>query len=192
MRPVTSLRRLTSLTLLVLLLPALAAAEGPDRKYYGVLHVVHTCPLPQFQATAVMDVEVLVDGSVLIGDATMHYEGEEELGGCTYTRNGDWDIQPLGWYQPGPPAHVEIDENTQFSEHIRMECDPPVGVVIDEYPDGVYDGHLAFLWNEATADGATVSGTGDPDNDVVWTLTLLPGLPLEQPAWSTVKARYHK
>jgi hypothetical protein len=90
----------------------------------------------------------------------------------------------------GPPAHVEVDENTYFSEHLLMECPPPIGTVIDEYPEGWYRGHLAFDWIEATADGAVVSGTGDPENDVVWTLTLIPGLPVEGSTWTTVKWTY--
>jgi len=187
-----SRRILACSVLAVVLLSSPASAEGPGRKYYGLLQVEHICPMPAFHATASMNVEVLPDGTVVIDDGTMHYEGEEQLEGCTYTRTGDWDIQPLGWYQPGPPAHVEIDENTHFSEHIRMECDPPIGVVIDEFPSGTYDGHLGFPWDEATTTGASVAGTGDPANDVIWTLTLLPGLPVEQSAWSTIKALYRE
>lgn len=183
-------RRVPAAILLLLFVVPLARAEGPGRRYVGILHVTHTCPTPQFQESATMDVEVLPDGDVIIADATMHYGGTEQLEGCTYTRTGDWQISPLGWYQAGPPAHVEVDENIQFSEHILMECDPPLGTVIDEWPEGTYDGHLAFPWDEASIDGAVVVGTGDPQNDVVWRLTLIPALPIDHPTWSTVKALY--
>jgi hypothetical protein len=135
-----------------------------------------------------MDVNVEGDGTVHIAEAVMEYGGSMALQECTYTRTGTWNLAPIGVYMEGPPAHLDVNENTTFSEHIQMECPPPAG--FEKFPSGLYDGHIAFDWFEATTGTAVVEVITPLGDMVRWSLFLIVDVPAETISWSALKLRY--
>jgi hypothetical protein len=183
------------------MLPLLAVSPGDapadpsrdqvlDRAYGGFLHVVFICSVPQFESSAQMDVHIGIYGVVTISEATMDYGGSVQLDECTYTRTGTWNIAPYGYYRAGPPEHIEVHENINFSEHLLMECPPPAGTVMDESPSGQLNGGLAFDFLDAQMDGAVVEVNNGEGDLIRWTLGLVPSLPVERATWSAIKALY--
>ncbi|MFH1845828.1 MAG: hypothetical protein ABIF77_21805 [bacterium] len=190
-RPLVALLGLVLLTAGVL--PRIATASG-DRDdpfyntYHGQLTVEVTCSMPAYTASATMDVDVDRHGTVTISEAVMNYGGSEDLQGCTYTRTGTWNLAPLGVYMDGPPAHLDVNENITFSEHIQMECPPPAG--FEKWPSGLLDGHLAFDWFEATTGTAVVEAVTGEGDLTRWSLFLIVNVPTEAISWTAFKVRY--
>lgn len=166
-----------------------APRDLPETPYLGTLHVMFVCSMPPFVSEASVEVEILIDGSVDFGVASMDYGGSMQLDDdCTYERWGHWEIVPLGTYESGPPRHLAVDENVAYHEQITLSCP---GYTIEDESDGNLNGGLAFSIDEAVTDGAVVEVSTDTGDAIVWTLHLTPQLPVAATSWSQMRARYH-
>lgn len=177
-----------ALIFLLALPPRATPLDMPETPYTGSLHVLFTCSMPPFVCEALVDVEIMWDGTVDIGETTMEYGGSMPVDeDCTYARYGSWEIVPIGTYQSGPPRHLAVDENVAYNEQITLTCP---GYEIETTDSGNLNGGLAFDIDDAVTTGAVVAVTTENGDGIVWTLHLIPQLPVERVGWSTVKARY--
>lgn len=175
--------------LALVMAPTTSQADDPYyNTYEGDLTVEVTCTMPDFVASATMHVFVDRYMAVTIDPAEMNYGGTEDLEECTYTRTGTWNLAPTGVYLDGPPAHLDVNENITFSEHIVMDCPPPAG--FEKFPSGVLDGHLAFDWVTATTGTDVIQATNPQGDQTRWTLFLIVNVPTETRTWSAVKLLY--
>lgn len=182
---------LASLTMPAPIVLAQVDPDPLDHVYVGYLDVQVIGANPYIQGNCRMDVEVGRDGIAIISAGELSYHGSMDLeDGCLLERSGTWELDPYGHHLNGPPEHLAVGENTVYQEHVLIECPPPIGIVMDEYPDGYWDGGLAFDWNEAVLGEAMIEATNEMGDTIVWTLGLVVQTSSEKTTWSVLKARY--
>ena len=189
--PVIPFAPLVTIALLAPLAFAQVDPDPLDQVYVGYLDVQVIGENPYIQGNCRMDVEVGRDGIAIVSAGQLTYHGSMDLeDGCVLERSGTWELDPYGHHLNGPPEHLAVGENTVYQEHVMIECPPPIGIVMDEYPDGYWDGGLTFDWNDAVLGEAVVEATNEMGDTIIWTLGLVVQTSTEKTTWSVLKACY--